>query len=113
MAAAAFSRGEVGCDIELIRSYDEDVAALCFTPREREAVMKAEDSALAFTRLWCIKESFLKALGLGLGGGMQSFSVVGEGEKIRLEQDKDRRKWKISTDVVDNHVIAVAEEEQG
>lgn len=112
MAAAAFSRGEVGCDIELIRPYDEDVASLCFTPGEREAVMKAEDSALAFTRLWCIKESFLKALGPGLGGGMQSFSAAVDGKTVRLEQDKDRRKWKISTDVIDNHVIAVAEEEQ-
>ncbi len=111
MASAAFSSFEVGCDIELIRPYDEDVAALCFTPPEREYIRKEGGSALAFTRIWCMKESFLKALGLGLDGNMQSFSVVDDGLSFRLEQDKDRRKWKISTDVVDNHVIAVSEED--
>lgn len=112
MALAVFSSLEVGCDIESIRMYDEDVAAICFTPRERESIRNAEDSALSFSRLWCIKESFLKAVGVGLGGSMQNISAAGEGLSLRLEQDIDRRKWKISTDVIDNHVIAVTEEEE-
>ena len=43
---------------------------------------------------------------------MQNISAAGEGLSLRLEQDIDRRKWKISTDVIDNHVIAVTEEEE-
>ncbi len=111
LAAAVFSDVEVGCDVEVITPYDEDVAAMCFTPRERENIMLSEDRALAFTRLWCIKESFLKATGLGLERGMDSFGVEINDGGIFLEEDIDKKKWKISTSMVDNYFIAVTEEE--
>ncbi len=111
LAAAVFSDVEVGCDVEVITPYDEGVASLCFTPRERESILSSPDSALAFTRLWCIKESFLKALGLGLGGRMDSFSVEINDGSIFLDEKIDRKKWKISTLMVDNYFIAVSEEE--
>lgn len=40
-----------------------------FTPREWENVTKAQDDrqkCVNFTRLWCLKESYIKAIGLGL-----------------------------------------------
>lgn len=111
LAVAVFSEREVGCDVEILRPYDVGVAAMCFTPRERESIESSEDSSFAFTRLWCVKESFLKALGLGLDGRMDSFSVMINDDKIIIDQDFDRKKWKVTTLMIDNHFIAVSEED--
>lgn len=110
LAVAVFSDREVGCDVEILRPYDESVATMCFTPRERESIESSEDSSFAFTRLWCVKESFLKALGLGLDGRMDSFSVMINDDEISIGQDFDRKKWKVTTLMMDNHFIAVSEE---
>lgn len=110
LAAVVFSDVEVGCDVEIITPYNEDVASLCFTPSERESILSCPDRNLAFTRLWCIKESYLKAIGLGLEASMDSFSVEIKDDKVIVLDE--RKKWKISTLVVDNYFIAVSEEER-
>ncbi len=113
MAAVAFSSAPVGCDIEYLRPYDEDVAKMCFTLREREYILSSDDTAGAFTRIWSIKESFLKALGLGLVGGMNKFNVEINGDEVHIEENFDRKKWKINTEVVDNHFISLSKEDCG
>ncbi len=110
MAAVAFSDALIGCDIEHIRPYDEDIASMCFMQGEKNLILSSDDTSFAFTRLWCIKESFLKAIGLGLQGGMKSFEVKTDGDKVHFIENFDRKRWKITTDVVDNHFIAVCEE---
>lgn len=68
--------GEPGIDVEAIRPERDDLlmARRFFCPQEAEA-LAALDAARrpeAFTRLWCLKEAYLKALGVGLGGGLDS-----------------------------------------
>ncbi len=111
MALAAFSSHEVGCDIERIMPYDEEVAGMCFTEREREKILSSPHKSLSYTMLWCIKESFLKALGVGLERAIEDVSVERKGEKVDLKQNIDRRKWKITTYVRDNYCIAICEED--
>lgn len=111
MAAVAFSSRAVGCDIEILRPYDDDVSRACFTPSERKDILSMRDSAYGFTRLWTAKESFLKALGTGLALPMQSVSIRFNGDEIDLEENYDRKTWKITTEMVDNHIIALCEED--
>ncbi len=71
-AAVALSMThEVGVDVETLRAIDDarELAALHFTPGEREGV--ADDAG--FLRVWTRKEACMKATGLGLGLAPSAF----------------------------------------
>ena len=96
MALCAVSDEEVGCDIELPRGFDPNLARRFFHPTEQEWLFsqpEAEQST-AFFRLWTCKESFLKALGLGLSLPLDSFAVI-PGEEVQLTQNADPRLWQL------------------
>ena len=96
MALCAVSSDPVGCDIELPRGFDPNLARRFFHPAEQEWLFsrpEAEQSS-AFFRLWTCKESFLKALGLGLSLPLDSFAVI-PGEEIQLTQRADPRPWQL------------------
>lgn len=74
--AVAFSDREVGCDIEEISDIDLAVAERYFHRAEYEAIMAEngqEKRWRAFFRYWTLKESYMKATGIGL-----SLPVVAE-----------------------------------
>ena len=75
-AVCAVSGRPVGVDVEEIRSYEEDVARLCFLRKERDWAGREEDLDKAFYRLWTRKESYMKCLGQGFSLDPLSFSVV-------------------------------------
>lgn len=67
--AVAFVSGPrpVGIDVEKIRDMDySPVAKRCFSEREREEIMRAQDPLAAFFRLWTARESALKLHGTGI-----------------------------------------------
>ena len=70
MCAAADSKKVcVGCDLEKIGVFRENVAKRFFCPEEYETIMKekTEDGrAQLFYRYWVLKESFMKATGRGM-----------------------------------------------
>jgi 4'-phosphopantetheinyl transferase len=77
-AAVASSRShEVGVDVETLRRIDDarELAALHFSPREREAVAHDgnKPASRAFLRVWTRKEACMKAVGLGLALPPSSF----------------------------------------
>ena len=74
-AACAVSDAIVGLDIQVISPNHESVSQRCFCREEQEYVCSATDRDEAFTEIWTKKESYLKALGLGLRKQMNSFSV--------------------------------------
>lgn len=78
MVAAAFSGREVGCDIEEITDADMALAGRFFSRDEYEELLAEKDSDRrnrAFFRLWTMKESYMKAKGMGLSLPPESFSV--------------------------------------
>lgn len=96
MALCAVSDEEVGCDIELPRGYDPAIARRFFHPAEQEWLFshpEVEQSS-AFFRLWTCKESFVKALGLGLSLELDSFAVIPEAP-VQLTQGVDPRPWQL------------------
>ena len=96
MALCAVSDEEIGCDIELPRGFDPAIAKRFFHPDERDWLFSHPQGEQhdAFFRLWTCKESFIKALGLGLSQPLDSFAVI-PGETVQLTQAVDPRPWRI------------------
>ena len=95
-ALCAVSPKEIGCDIEEPRRCDEKIARRFFHPAEQEWLFSrpADEQAEAFLRLWTCKESFIKAIGLGLSLPLDSFTVI-PGERVQLTQTVDGRPWQM------------------
>lgn len=85
---AVSRRGPVGVDVEECRP-QRDLVALAegFFAEEERAALRAlppREQAAAFYRIWARKEAFIKAIGLGLGFGLQRFAVSTEPDAPRL-----------------------------
>ena len=80
----AYGRTEVGVDVQDINSKKntEAVARRFFTEEEQQYLTSQPDPALAFSRIWTGKESYLKYLGTGLAKSLTSFSVLSPDEGI-------------------------------
>ena len=76
LAAVAVSDRRVGVDLERRRDRPrwERIAHRFYTEGERRAVGR---SAERFLELWTLKEAYLKAIGLGLPGGLRSLDCSG------------------------------------
>ena len=73
----------VGIDIEKCKSFKENVARRFFAPDEYEDMMSVQDEAIRenrFYQYWVLKESFMKATGLGMQLDMKSFKVCMGGQ---------------------------------
>jgi 4'-phosphopantetheinyl transferase len=69
---------EVGVDVEKVSRVDVlDLARCFFSPREYQqlATTPTDEQAVAFYRCWSRKESFIKALGVGLSYQLSTFTV--------------------------------------
>jgi len=69
--ACALSDREVGIDIQKNGLKKHAMRKVC-TPEELAVIKTAED----FTRIWTIKESYAKALGVGLEFGLQNINSL-------------------------------------
>jgi 4'-phosphopantetheinyl transferase len=80
VAVFGFAWGrEVGIDVEAVRAIPDadSIAQQFFSPREVEAyfALPAAHRPLGFFNCWTRKEAFVKAIGDGLGFGLQRFDV--------------------------------------
>ena len=64
--ACAVATSPVGIDVEMVTELDMDVARRVLNDDELHKVLAVPRPDVAFTRLWTIKESYLKMLGTGL-----------------------------------------------
>lgn len=69
------SSSSLGVDIEQVRESNELVVRKCFSPSEQEYV-KDNDT---FTKVWTLKESYIKYLGTGLKTKLDSFETISNG----------------------------------
>ena len=63
---------EVGIDIEYTRPINELVIKKCFSKSEQDFVKTDHD----FTKVWTLKESYIKNIGTGLKTKLNSFSTI-------------------------------------
>lgn len=93
-AICAIADCETGCDIEEIRPIDLKIARR-FRPEEYDDILaqSTEQARLeCFFRYWTLKESFMKALGLGFGLPLKAFQMV-PGETVSVLHSVNDRSY--------------------
>lgn len=89
----ALSDCEVGCDVEQIKDKGLKTAGRFFTAGEYQLISEKEtpeERKAMFYRLWTLKESFMKATGLGMKLPLDSFEIGFEKETITVHTRKNR-----------------------
>jgi 4'-phosphopantetheinyl transferase len=81
----------VGVDIEEIIPLDVDSMIKCFSEVEQKALlqMSKADQIQAFYRLWVLKESYIKKLGVGLSKALDSFTFHTDFERVIVQDKQD------------------------
>ncbi len=92
LAALAVAPGPVGADVEGL-DLDGEIPWKVLHPDEAAALrsLAGRPRAMAFTRLWSLKESYLKALGVGLKREPKSFAVRFTDGEVATVQDPETR----------------------
>lgn len=75
-ALCGVSDRDVGADIQENVKCNMALAKRFYTSDEQDALITADDPDYEFTRLWTLKESFIKATGRGIRQSLNSFSVI-------------------------------------
>ncbi|SDF60323.1 4'-phosphopantetheinyl transferase [Fontibacillus panacisegetis] len=85
---SAISDYPVGIDVERIRELDLDLARHCFSEKEYHDLNDLPDDQTKldyFYDLWTLKESYIKAVGLGLSMPLSSFTIRKTKDMIQLQ----------------------------
>jgi phosphopantetheine--protein transferase-like protein len=103
LVAIGISDRPVGVDVELIDENSPEPAWNILHPREREWLSKQspETRPESFLALWCAKEAYLKAIGLGLRREPAEIAIsqiaISLGNRQRLEVDDAGRPASLDT----------------
>ena len=81
------SDSPLGVDVQQASPFRQALARRFFTEREYRSLLEEGDGGYAFTRLWCLKESYLKWLGQGLDRQLDTFELVFSDGEPRVEDD--------------------------
>jgi 4'-phosphopantetheinyl transferase len=76
MAACGFGLGELGVDVERVRSVNASLVRRVLAPEEQEQISKALNQEEMFIRFWTLKESYIKATGEGLSYPLSKITFV-------------------------------------
>lgn len=109
-AAGVWGSGPVGIDIEKIGRVRERVARRFFHEGEyryMEEMEEGQQRQEAFFRLWVLKESFMKATGLGMKLPLNSFEIRFIGQDIEVDQQVDGGRYYFKEFAVENCRMAV------
>lgn len=97
LVMVAVSENETGCDIEKITEIDLEIAKKFFFREEYEniaALPASEERNELFFRYWTLKESFMKATGLGMRLPLDSFQIlIGNDGKTGVRQSVDTKNY--------------------
>lgn len=110
MVLAIFAEVEVGCDIEPIQKAEMPLAKRFFCSEEYEyiATQTEEWQNRAFYRIWTLKESFIKATGLGLSLPLNVFEIqIGTDEMVNVRQTVDHADYQFFEYQMEDYCIAV------
>lgn len=112
----AFGMSEVGVDIEKIRWNGslEGVVNRFYTEEEKNYIFSATDEkekAIRFTKVWSLKESYIKFLGEGLSKGLSSFSVDSFRETVHDISNKETDNIIGKSFLLEEYVLSICSRE--
>ncbi|RXT13598.1 4'-phosphopantetheinyl transferase superfamily protein [Ammoniphilus sp. CFH 90114] len=92
---SAFGSFPVGIDVEQIRPIDLELAHRFFSTKEvAQLQLQPEEEKLSyFFQLWTLKESYVKAKGMGLSIPLQSFSFECKMGSILFRCEDEQENW--------------------
>ena len=102
--ACAVSDSPVGIDIEEIQ-YDEKFVSIRLNPGELATVRNSNEPDVEFTRLWTLKESFLKLTGGGIRDNLKDILLETEGVRFKTHANRSAG-YVCSMAVYDKHTPA-------
>ena len=105
MVMCAIAEKEVGCDVEKKTVLDRRLAEYVMTEYELGRIYDLERETQQqemFFRLWTLKESYMKATGLGIGLAPKSFGVIVRKDKIKVTPTVDEREYHFKEYFVDD-----------
>ena len=84
ISACIVTDRECGIDCESVRPYRENVAKRAFSESERELLesLDGDERDMMFTRLWTLKESYVKAIGTGISYPLNTVGFSFKGDEI-------------------------------
>ncbi|HAJ96652.1 MAG TPA: phosphopantetheine-protein transferase [Ruminococcus sp.] len=82
MAVCLLSKYECGVDVEQCRKLRPKVVEKVFSPDEKRALKETDNPDFLFTRLWTLKESYVKALGKGIAYPMKTLNFQLDGDFV-------------------------------
>ncbi|MBR2956867.1 MAG: 4'-phosphopantetheinyl transferase superfamily protein [Clostridia bacterium] len=87
MVACAFADSRVGVDAEVIATRRKSVENRVFTLAESKLLDSSEDENAAFFTLWTLKESWLKAIGMGFAGNAKEIEFYSVTNPVSSNSD--------------------------
>lgn len=94
VAICSFSDSEIGCDVQSLYKGQQDIAKRFFTAKEYDYICNEKKdsnenltSDEKFTRIWAIKEAYLKLNGAGLSEGLSSFNVSIDENSVKINDN--------------------------
>lgn len=103
LAVCLFSPHECGADCESIRTYKPRTAQRVCSDSELAMLEQTEDRDFLFTRLWTLKEAYVKAIGIGISYPLREVSFAFAGDRI-ISSKPDMSFFQI---LLDGHVVSV------
>ena len=97
----AFSRCNVGVDIEKIKSADFQISKRFLTSTEQDYILSHKNPECAFYEIWTKKEAYVKCLGTGLATPLKSFNVLNKKDNHMINTSKIRN-YLVSTCCMEN-----------
>lgn len=92
VAVCCIAPFEIGCDIEYKKNINQNIANRFFSNEEYNDIISSPDSTDKFYRYWTLKESFIKATGLGMRLPLNHFGISLK-ENVTVNQQVNGNKY--------------------
>ena len=105
------SNEPVGVDIELLQRGRRKIASKFFTLEGNIQIDQSYDPDRTFTRLWTLKEAFLKCIGTSIGRNLRKTSINLNGGDIRVEQNINNYPYYFKEYNIEGYQLSVCSED--
>ncbi|MDL2246771.1 4'-phosphopantetheinyl transferase superfamily protein [Methanobrevibacter sp. OttesenSCG-928-K11] len=101
--ACGISNKPIGVDIEYIKPIDFEITNMFFFKKEYDYILNSKNKNEAFYKIWVLKESFAKMMGLGFHLNPKEYSVF-DGENFTpYFKEKSLKKIKLNSWDISNN----------